>query len=147
MPVNLAAAALGMSPDALRKRVKRGTAEGCSRGGKVYVRRQWVERMARGRPSARSEEVSVAPAVSGQTALDARFDRLINLQEREQVLRQQMQNVLDRLSRQLEARDQTAADSRQLEDRLLAAERDLGAVKTAIADLLAHLQRGKRERG
>lgn len=158
-PVSVAAAMLGMSTDALRKRVKRGTAPGYRRSGRVFVDRQWLDDM-RGRPRLRrpGENESVAGAVielqktelsrllRDNSVLNDRLDGLLKGHEREQVLRQQMQNILERLSERqsLPPPPAPSPDMVRLEHRLTEAEIQFGALKVAVATLVDYLAREKR---
>ena len=158
-PVSVAAAMLGMSTDALRKRVKRGTAPGYRRSGRVFVDNQWLADM-RGRPRPRQpgENDTVAGAVielqktelsrllRDNSVLNERLDGLLKGHEREQVLRQQMQNMLERLSERpsLPPPQAPSPDMARLEHRLSEAESQFGALKVAVASLVDYLAREKR---
>lgn len=73
------------------------------------------------------------------TRLHKRIDQLLALQEREQVLRQQMQSVLGAT-----ARPPQIAASPELEARAKKAERRNAVLKQALSKLVDALERGRR---
>lgn len=169
MPVTVAAAMLGISADALRKRIKRGTVKGFRAAGRVFVDPEWLEQRQRAhsRGQAGHDDAIAAAVLELQRTemsrllrdnadLNKRLDRMITTQEREQVLRQQMQNIVDRLSQQQalpppggQASDGQASDGlssdvppselARIEERLADAESDFGSLKSAVAHLVSYL--------
>jgi septation ring formation regulator EzrA len=100
------------------------------------------------------QRVELNRLLGEQRRLNDRIDKLLELQEREQVLRQQMQAALDRLAAQRgadigEAGTQptisgmTAGDMPLLEDRLDRTERKFSALRDAVAQLVTLLERQK----
>ena len=69
--------------------------------------------------------------------VNERLDRMVNLQEREQVLRQQMQETLDRLTAEKLAISGAAAPSADaLDERIRHAERRYDALKQTVGLLI-----------
>lgn len=91
------------------------------------------------------QRVELKRLLSEQKRLNERVDSLLELQEREQVLRQQMQTSLDRL---VDMRDGSRApgvgasnDIPMLTDRLDRAERRFHALRAAVGRLVIALDR------
>ena len=78
-----------------------------------------------------------------QQRLNDRVDQLLQLHEREQVLRQQMQASLDQLTAQrtLPPRPDSAADQERLVARVNRAEGKFAALQSAVGLLVATLER------
>lgn len=97
------------------------------------------------------QRVELNRLLGEQRRLNDRIDKLLDLQEREQVLRQQMQTALDRLAGQPGARvsavptDDAGLDAPAavplLEDRLERTERRFSALRDAVAQLVTLLER------
>jgi len=93
------------------------------------------------------QRVELDRLLSEQKRLNQRIDLLLQFQEREQVLRQQMQASLDRLVEQrgVGPRQDTAltmpGDVPLLTDRLDRAERRFRALRTAVGQLVVVLER------
>lgn len=172
LPLVEAAARLGITPDALRKRLRRRKIEGFRRDGRVYV--VLPERPEEPGPGTASQEppssspapspdqqrlaaaarVDLARLIRENARLQAQIDRLLQMQEREQVLRQQMQTTIDRLTERIAlpgpsnghaekaAREEAAREeSAQLESRLKETEFEFSLLKGAVQELLAYLER------
>lgn len=79
--------------------------------------------------------------------LNDRIDQMLRLQEREQVLRQQMQDALDRLATQRSipsANRERAVESPQLTDRLNRTERRFSALSSAVGQLVNYIEERER---
>jgi hypothetical protein len=78
-----------------------------------------------------------------QQRLNDRVDQLLQLHEREQVLRQQMQAALDNLSAQrvLPPPERAERDQQQLVERVNRAESKFSALQSAVGSLVAVLER------
>ncbi|MEP4380604.1 MAG: hypothetical protein ABJ215_07045 [Alphaproteobacteria bacterium] len=96
------------------------------------------------------QRVELNRLLSDQKRLNARIDSLLQFQEREQVLRQQMQASLDRLVEQRGAADPVtkpmstlamSEDVPRLSSRLNRAERRFQALRTAVGQLVLALER------
>lgn len=95
------------------------------------------------------QRVELNRLLAEQKRLNDRVDTLLELQEREQVLRQQMQASLDRLVMQrdgdaaqsITAASPTANDVPMLTDRLDRAERRFHALRAAVGQLVMVLER------
>lgn len=96
------------------------------------------------------QRVALDRLLSDQRRLNDRIDMLLQLQEREQVLRQQMQASLDRLAEQRSgapvpniAPDNVPAADHvpRLTDRLNRAERRYNSLRTAVVQLVNALER------
>lgn len=92
------------------------------------------------------QRVELDRLLSEHKRLNERIDTLLQFQEREQVLRQQMQTSLDQLVAQRVGADAaspltTASDVPLLTDRLDRAERRFRALRTAVGQLVAVLER------
>lgn len=97
------------------------------------------------------QRVELNRLLSDQKRLNDRIDVMLQLQEREQVLRQQMQVSLDRLVEQRGVAQPTSAqptsalsmpdDLPLLNDRLDRAERRFQALRTAVGQLVGALER------
>lgn len=179
LPLVDAAARLGITPDALRKRLRRGKVEGFRRDGRVYVvlpeRRDAPGPEAPGPgperwqapppPTPDQQRLAVAARadlarlIRENARLQGQIDRLLQMQEREQVLRQQMQTTIDRLTERIAlpgpsngqgqeaarehmAREQIAREeTARLESRLKETEFEFSLLKGAVQELLAYLER------
>ncbi|MFQ5535522.1 MAG: hypothetical protein ACE5EM_11955 [Sphingomonadales bacterium] len=156
-PVIVAAARLGLSPDALRKRIKRGTVAGFIRDGRVFVDPEWLDKAGYGPGGGQQrngpestqallelQRTELSRLLRDNAHLNERIDRLLHVQEREQVLRQQMQNMIERLSERQALAPPPAQNPdlpRIEQQRARKTETDLNALKSAVADLVAHLER------
>lgn len=82
--------------------------------------------------------------------LNDRLDQMLRLQEREQVLRQQMQAALDKLAEQKtigqSAGGGHAGPLPQLTERLDRSERKYNALQQAVVELVNLIERKERER-
>ncbi len=79
--------------------------------------------------------------------LNERLDGMVNLQEREQVLRQQMQETLDRLTAEKLAIGSTATTSNDvLDERIRHAERRYDALRHTVGLLINLIERQPRPR-
>jgi hypothetical protein len=95
------------------------------------------------------QRVELNRLLGEQRRLNDRLDQMLRLQEREQVLRQQMQASLDRLADQRSiggARDPSsdgkpAAPQPQLVDRLHRTERKFSALQNAVGQLVDLIER------
>lgn len=94
------------------------------------------------------QRVELNRLLGEQRRLNDRLDQMLRLQEREQVLRQQMQAALDRLAdqRAIGTRDAApdggmAAPQRQLADRLHRTERKFTALQSAVGQLVDLIER------
>lgn len=79
--------------------------------------------------------------------LNDRIDQMLRLQEREQVLRQQMQAALDRLAAQRAIPDSNMerhAAPRQLMDRLDKTEQRFSALRMAVGQLVNYIEQRER---
>ena len=79
--------------------------------------------------------------------LNDRIDQMLRLQEREQVLRQQMQAALDRLAEQRVSSGtnlERPAEPRQLADRLHRTERRFSALSSAVGQLVSYIEQKER---
>jgi hypothetical protein len=78
-----------------------------------------------------------------QQRLNDRVDQLLQLHEREQVLRQQMQAALDKLSAQrtLPPPERAERDQQQLVERVNRAESKFSALQSAVGRLVAVIER------
>lgn len=140
-PLARAAEGLGISPDALRMRVKRGTAEGFKRGGRLFV---YMHGEANNVRSAADAYGAAAYAGAGERELAAiielqrvelnrllrenerlsrRINRLLAVHERELALRQQTQQTIDRLTRRPGASDASGPSAERTARQAVAMER------------------------
>lgn len=71
--------------------------------------------------------------------LNERVDELIKLQQREQVLRQQIQNALDRLSNGVAATGN--ADTAKLQEQMRRTEHRFNALRSGVAQLVRTIDR------
>ncbi len=78
--------------------------------------------------------------------LNERLDKLLNLQEREQVLRQQMQETLDRLTAAQISDGSTGISNDALSERIRQAERRYDALKHTVGLLINLIDRQARPR-
>jgi len=151
-----AAAQIGITPDALRMRFRRGKVRGFKRGGRLFIeldnRTDQPEQTEHSTEQANRKDVAengqdVSKAfdfmVAENTRLNDRLDRLVMMLEREQVLRQQMQGQIEQLTDRLALpapKDQGSDVRSRLED--TAAQ--FGLLKRAVAQLVTFLEGGKR---
>jgi hypothetical protein len=145
-----AAAQLGITPDALRMRYKRGKVRGFKRGGRVFIeldtepnnRTNQTEQTEQPPEQVNGQDVSQAFdfVVAENIRLNERLDRLMGMLEREQVLRQQqIEQLTDRPA--LVAPEGQGSDvARRLDD----TEQEFGILKRAVVQLVAFLEGGKR---
>ncbi|MDA0787381.1 MAG: hypothetical protein O3B37_13930 [Proteobacteria bacterium] len=92
------------------------------------------------------QRVELKRLLSEQKRLNDRIDLLLQLQEREQVLRQQMQASIERLLDQRSGAHATSTlpmsdEVPMLSDRLDRAERRFHALRTAVGHLVVALER------
>jgi len=92
------------------------------------------------------QRVELNRLLGEQRRLNERIDKMLHMQEREQVLRQQMQVALDRLAEQKSLTGQTATPPPppQLEDRLNRTERRFSALQMAVGQLIDFIERRER---
>jgi len=97
------------------------------------------------------QRVELNRLLGEQRRLNDRLDQMLRLQEREQVLRQQMQESLNRLAEQRSIGSRDAASERrttapqpQLADRLHRTERKFSALQTAVGQLVDLIERNAR---
>ena len=91
------------------------------------------------------QRVELSRLLAEQKRLNDRIDMLLQLQEREQVLRQQMQASLDRLAEQraigAPPATMVSGEIPQLTDRLDRTERKFSALRTAVGQLVRVIER------
>ena len=159
LPLAEAAQRLGISVDALRKRWKRGKIEGRrNEDGRVFIYLD-AGGQASGQASGQeggqmsnetldviielqSTELTRLLAenhrlVTETSQLNGRLDGMMELQKREQVLRQQMQNQLDGLQERLAL---PSSETLHLESRLNETEGNLSLLKQAMWKLAVFLE-------
>lgn len=93
------------------------------------------------------QRVELNRLLRDQHRLNDRLDQMLRLQEREQVLRQQMQAALDRLAEQRAipgSNENRLALPRQLADPLHQTERRFGALRTAVGQLVDYIEQKER---
>ncbi len=160
-----AAARIGITPDALRMRFRRGEADGFRRDGRIFIYLADTEQPTEQRTE-QTEQTKHAGELSEQTLdaiielqrvelnrllkennrLNDRVDDLVQIQQREQVLRQQLQNSVDRLTDQVAALPPPKHDERNtqmLETRLRETESNFSALMRALLSLVSFLE-GKK---
>ncbi len=143
-----AAAHLGITPNALRMRYRRGKVRGFKRGGRLFI--ELDDRTDRAeqteQPSERVNGGDVARAfnfvLADNTRLNDRLDRLMQMLEREQVLRQQMQGQIERLTDRLALPSPEAGGS-DVVSRLEDTEHRFDLLKRAVVQLMAFLEKSK----
>jgi hypothetical protein len=166
LPLAEAAQRLGISVDALRKRWKRGKIEGRrNEDGRVFIYLDaggqasgQASGQGAGQPSGQMSDETLDVIIELQSTeltrllaenhrlvtetsqLNGRLDGMLELQKREQVLRQQMQNQLDGLQERLAL---PAPETHHLESRLNETEGNLSLLKQAMWRLTVFLE-GKR---
>lgn len=157
-----AAARIGITPEALRMRFRRGKADGFRREGRIFIYLADTEQPT----EQRTEQTEHAGELSEQTLdaiielqrvelnrllrennrLNDRVDDLVQIQQREQVLRQQLQNSVERLTDQvaaLPAPEHVERNTQMLETRLRATESNFSALMRALMSLMSFLE-GKK---
>jgi hypothetical protein len=92
------------------------------------------------------QRVELNRLLAEQRRLNDRIDKMLHMQEREQVLRQQMQVALDRLAEQKSLPGQVSAPPPQLVDRLNRTERKFNALQLAVGQLIDFIERRERNR-
>lgn len=96
------------------------------------------------------QRIELNRLLAEQRRLNDRLDQMLRLQEREQVLRQQMQAALDKLAEQKTiGRTGGSANteaSPQIAERLNRTERKYGALQRAVGELVNLIERKERER-
>jgi hypothetical protein len=93
------------------------------------------------------QRVELNRLLSDQRRLNDRIDQMLRMQEREQVLRQQMQAALDRLADQRSIANSArteAAPAPQLAERLHRTERKFSALQSAVGQLVDLIERKER---
>lgn len=91
------------------------------------------------------QQVELKRLLGEHRRLNDRIDQLMQLQEREQVLRQQMQAALDRLAEQRAVAPPEPRPVAQIEDRLHRAESRYNALRNAVGLLVGALERRERQ--
>lgn len=166
LPLSRAAEVLGITPDALRMRIKRGKAEGFRRDGRVFVylseqpnnqaNNVRLDETAPPRPDKRDladivelQRLELSRLLSENDRLSRRIDQLMKLQDQEQVLRLRRQETIERLGAHIEPPGEGAASGgrRSLEARLRAAEAKVERLKTVIERLIELIERGRASPG
>ena len=91
------------------------------------------------------QRVELDRLLSDQRRLNDRIDLMLRLQEREQVLRQQMQAALDRLAEGTSIPAPVEqAYTLQITDRLQKTERKFSALQSAVGQLVVLIERTQR---
>lgn len=160
LPLDQAAAKLGLTTDDLHEQWRSGKIPGFSRDGQVFI--CLTERAAAG--SSRSAPDAAASVDQGGLStivdmqreeldrlrgevdrLNERTDFLLKMQEREQVLRQQLQGTIDRMVERLGTPTAPAApasaDTGLLTSRLYEVENRFSLLKSAVLQLLTVIER------
>jgi len=159
-----AAAQLGIKPTALRMRYKRGKVRGFKRDGRLFIElnklsEQPPEQAEQSpkqneQPPEQENEKNVAEngqevskafdfVVADNARLNDRLDRLVQMLEREQVLRQQMQSQIEQLTDRLALPAPEAQES-DVASRLEDTEQQFGLLKRAVGQLVVFLEGGRR---
>jgi len=157
-----AAAQLGIKPAALRMRYKRGKVRGFKRGGRLFIElnnldeqppeqteqspeqnEQPPEQENGKNVAGNGQEISKAFdfVVADNARLNDRLDRLVQMLEREQVLRQQMQSQIEQLTDRLAL---PAARESDVASRLEDTQQQFGLLKRAVVQLVTFLEGGRR---
>jgi len=150
-----AAAQLGIKPAALRMRYKRGKVRGFKRGGRLFIElnklseqppeqaEQSPEQENGKNVAENGQEVSKAFdfVVADNARLNDRLDRLVQMLEREQVLRQQMQTQIEQLTDRLSL---PAPQESDVASRLEDTEQQFGLLRRAVGQLVVFLEGGRR---
>ena len=157
-----AAARLGITPNALRMRFRRGKADGFRRDGRIFIYLANTEQPT----EQRTEQTEQGSELSEQTLdaiielqrvelnrlltennrLNNRVDDLVQIQQREQVLRQQLQNNVERLTDQVAAippPEHVERNTQMLENRLQRSESNYSQLMRALMALMSFLE-GKK---
>jgi len=153
IPLVQAAAELGITPDALRMRYRRGKVRGYKRGNRLFIvldnrteqTEQATEQASGKNVAENGQEVSKAFdfVVADNARLNDRLDRLVQMLEREQVLRQQMQSQIEQLTDRLALPAPEAQES-DVASRLEDTEQQFGLLKRAVGQLVVFLEGGRR---
>jgi len=160
IPLVQAAAELGITPDALRMRYRRGKVRGYKRGSRLFIEldnrteqteqaekptEQPTEQASGKNVAGNGQEISKAFdfVVADNTRLNDRLDRLVQMLEREQVLRQQMQTQIEQLTDRLSLPAPAAQES-DVASRLEDTEQQFGLLRRAVGQLVTFLEGGRR---
>jgi len=92
------------------------------------------------------QQVELKRLLGEHRRLNDRIDQLMQLQEREQVLRQQMQAALDKLADQRVSEVPGKHPVPQIEHRMHRAEARFNALRNAVGHLVIAIERNERER-
>lgn len=92
------------------------------------------------------QQVELKRLLGEHRRLNERVDQLIQLQEREQVLRQQMQTALDRLAGRHSTDPAPTGPVPQVEHRMHRAEARFNALRNAVGLLVVAIERRERQR-
>ncbi len=169
LPLSEAASRLGITPDAVRMRFRRGKIKGFRENKRIYIQfeqasEQRAEQSERYSEQQAEQSEQGLDALSEQTLevivelqrteltrilgdnerLNRRVDEMMDLQRRQQVLQQQTQNTLENLSKQLDrlpSPETYTRETRALESRLQETESNFGMLKSGLFALLAFLER------
>jgi len=170
LPLAGAAAVLGLTTEALRKRWKRGKIDGYrGAGGRVFIYVQKDGQMPgqasgtayagqadseTGEAGLHASELAVVVELqrteldrllNSNHRLEERVDTLIKQNENEQVLRRQMQATLDRLTER-QALPAPPDENAQLKRRLDENENTLGMLKQGVMALIGYIEGQKHAR-
>jgi len=132
LPLSEAAQKLGITPDALRMRWRRGKIGGFKRGRRVFIRLSDIAEQV-----TEHNDLKLDFLVAENARLCEQVDRLLRLQEREQILRQQFQESL-------RSPVPPALTSDALVRRIEKTESQLTALKGAVGQLIAWLDKTRR---
>lgn len=92
------------------------------------------------------QQVELKRLLGEHRRLNDRIDQLMQLQEREQVLRQQMQAALDRLADHHARSTSEPQPAPQIEHRAYRAEARFNALRSAVGQLVMAIERRERQR-
>jgi hypothetical protein len=137
LPLSEAAQKLGITPDALRMRWRRGKIGGFKRGRRVFIQLSDIAEQV-----TEHNDLKLDFLVAENSRLNEQVDRLLRLQEREQILRQQFQESL--MSLRPPAATPPALSSDVLVRRIEKTEGQLAALKRAVGQLVAWLDKTQR---
>ena len=152
-----AAAQLGLSPAAVRMRYRRKKLKGFQKDGRLFIllsgegEQGGEQGPNRGEPPLRgtdtalfsTEAPEVARLVAENATLNRRLDSVLQLLEREQVLRQQMQGQITALTERL-ALPPPSAPSPEIQQRLALAEQNVSLLKRGIVALITFLEKSRK---